>query len=306
MPSQIDQDSNAQFRLLIPIFFILTICAAGQNPGVLFAQDAADVNRNSGYVSSSNTPELKKGTVLLKERSGASIQNPVPKFSKDNADDFTSLQKEARTYYLEGVSCQSKGDLDTAMQLYQKAIILDPFLDAAYNDLGILYEANLDPERAEGAYLKAIEINPRLLGAYSNLASLYESRRDLQKAAYYWQKRADMGLADDPWTQKAQQRIEDIRMVLAVNPESYKLQKETLSMTASVNQDKARQKARKELLKKDDKAKAMDCLEQARALYYKGDEVAALKVAIDAQQLDSGNDEIQEFVDHVQNRVLTR
>jgi tetratricopeptide (TPR) repeat protein len=288
MSNQIDRDSFVKFRFLSPYFFILTIFAVNLNLGVLFAQEAAGVNRNAGVISSSNAPEFKKGTVLLKEGSGSSMQNPVAMFPKDSADDFTSIQKEARTYYLEGVNCQSKGDLDTALNLYQKAIILDPFLDVAYNDLGILYEANLDPDRAEGAYLKALEINPRLMGAYSNLASLYESRRDLQKAAYYWQKRADMG------------------MVLAVNPESYKLQKETLSMAASVNQDKAQQRARKEMLKKDDKAQAMDYLEKARALYYKGDEVAALKTAIDAQLLDSGNDEIQEFVDLVQNRVLTR
>ncbi|MDP2905012.1 MAG: hypothetical protein Q8O22_01745, partial [Candidatus Omnitrophota bacterium] len=126
-----------------------------------------------------------------------------------------------------------------------------------------------------------------------------ESRRDLRQAAYYWQKRAEMGLVGDPWTQKAQRRYNDIETVLSDRPVEDNKEKETIELLATVLNDKA-------LLKKDDAAQAREYMSKARALYNKGDDVTAFKTAIDAQQLDPTNDEIEEFVEQVQHRALSR
>lgn len=270
-------------------------------PGIVLAEDAPRAAENAGYLASSNIPETKKGTVLIKKE----LSGPVPPgvsglFLKgDSEESLSSVQREARAYHQQGLEYQSKGELDTAIALYQKAIVLDPLYAVAYNDAGIIYEARSEPERAEEAYLKALSIDPQLLSAYSNLAMFYESNRDLGKAAYYWEKRASLGLAGDPWTQKAQQRLKDIRTVLSDNPQEDRRQQEVMDLTSMVLSNKA-------LLKKDNKAQARSYLDKARELYNKGDDVTALKTAIDAELLDSKNDEIKEFVNKLQTRVLSR
>ncbi|MDD5097631.1 MAG: tetratricopeptide repeat protein, partial [Candidatus Omnitrophica bacterium] len=107
------------------------------------------------------------------------------------------LQEQARKYREAGLEYQSTGNLPEAMSLYQKAIAIDPTYPDPYNDLGVVYEAAGFNDRAEESYLKALKIDPNYLSAYSNLAFFYENKRDLEKAAFFWQKRADLGLVYD-------------------------------------------------------------------------------------------------------------
>ena len=263
------------------------------------APESETKKENAGLIVVNNVPETKKGTILIKEPTSATAEQPASKAPPKEEENLTELQKDARQYHAEGLEFQKNGEVDSAMALYQKAVVLDPFYAVAYNDLGILYEANGLPQRAEESYIKAMSIDPQLLSAYSNLAMFYESRRDLRQAAYYWRKRAEMGLVGDPWTQKAQRRFNDIETVLSDRPVEDNKEKETIELLATVLNDKA-------MLKKDDAAQAGEYMTKARALYSKGDDVTALKTAIDAQQLDPANDEIEQFVDQVQHRVLSR
>jgi tetratricopeptide (TPR) repeat protein len=108
------------------------------------------------------------------------------------------------------------GDLGSALTFYQKAVEIDPNYQVVYNDLGVIYEAMGESERAVASYLHALKIDPNYVSAYSNLALFYEDKRDLEKAAYYWGKRAELGGSDDLWGLKAQLRLKDIQ--LAKNP----------------------------------------------------------------------------------------
>jgi len=218
---------------------------------------------------------------------------------------LSKLQKEARDYRAQGLEYQRIGNLEAAMSLYQKAIQLDPSYSVAYNDLGIMYEANGLIDRAEEAYLKSIKIDPNYLSAYTNLALLYENKRDLNKAAFYWQKRAELGSPDDSWVQKAKQRLEDIRLVLSSKPFEDSREKEVVGLLKDVTVKKSILKKDKKD-KKDNKQLAKDCFEKAKLRLKKGDEVTALKLAIDAGQLDPTNREIEEFTDKIQERLLSR
>jgi len=207
----------------------------------------------------------------------------------------TALQREAREYRQEGVEYQRIDDLDTAMVYYQKAIELDPSYTVAYNDLGIIYEAQGMSGRAEENYLKAIKINPNYLSSYSNLALLYESRRDLKKAADYWQKRAELGPVDDPWTEKARMRLSDIRILLEdkpVNPGEdnvLSLMNDVLVQKASRNEDTTLAG------KRPDKAKTN---------YKKADNAETRNVR--PVGVDVANRGVDELLDKVQMRVLAR
>jgi tetratricopeptide (TPR) repeat protein len=214
-------------------------------------------------------------------------------------DNLSSLQQQARVYRSQGLEAQAAGNLDSAMVLYQKSVDLDPLYVDAYNDLGIIYEAKGYNDRAEEAYLKAIKIDPVYLSSYTNLALLYENSRDLDKAAFYWQKRAELGLSNDPWTIKARQRLEDIRLATSDRPLQAIKEREVVGLANSVSIEKF-------IMKRDNKELARYYFKNAKSEYEKGYEVSALKKAIDASQLDPSNSEINEFIEKVQTRLLSQ
>jgi len=209
------------------------------------------------------------------------------------------LQEQARKYREIGLENQNMGNLPLAMSLYQKAITLDPTYAAAYNDLGVIYEATGAPARAEESYLKALNIDPYYLSACTNLAIFYENKRELKKAAFYWDKRAGLGLYDDPWTQKAISRFKDIRAVLSPRPNTDQREEDVLNLMKDVAVHKA-------VISKDDKAKARDHLRKAKLSYNKGDMATAIKEALDGQHLDPDNPEIEAFIEKAASRALTR
>lgn len=107
-----------------------------------------------------------------------------------------------------GLEMQRIGDFDSAAKYYQQALISDPKYATVHNDLGILYEQKGLNEKAKMEYLEALKINPHYVRAHSNLALLYEKSGDNNKAYYHWKQRVQLGRPDDPWTDKAKQRME--------------------------------------------------------------------------------------------------
>ena len=223
----------------------------------------------------------------------------VEKFDANHPAELTNLEQQARDYRDEGLKYQNMGDLDSALKLYQKALELDSKYPVVYNDLGVIYEAKDMPDRAESSYLKAIKADPYYLSAYSNLALLYENKRELGKAAYCWRKRLELGDINDPWTQKAKERLEDIHLALSPRPVSYIREREVVSLAKDVVNEKY-------ILKKDDSALARKKFQDAQASYSKNDYAAAIKDALDAQYLDPDNKDIEDFIEKTQNRALTR
>jgi len=220
------------------------------------------------------------------------------------AQELTTQQKEARAYRVKGIEYQNAGDLVAASAFYQKAITLDPFYAVAYNDLGIIYEAGGERGRAKDLYLKALEVDPNLLAAYANLAIICEEERDLKKAVYYWQKRAELGNPDEPWTIKAKNRLADIELVLSDNPVRETREKQVITIGQEAESEKAflAQGSKKQ----GDKALAKQYLKKAKRLYKQGKEVDALKIAFDAQQMDPSNKEIEDFLNKLSTRLLSR
>jgi tetratricopeptide (TPR) repeat protein len=268
----------------------LTLCCIFNFVALLFAQEAKySPIENKGYIQTSGAPETKKGTVLFKEGDF---------FGPQEEKSFTVLQKSSRIYRDQGYALQSIGNLDAAMALYQKAVACDPSYVIVHNDLGIVYEAKGMTERAEESYLRAIQADPYFLSPYSNLALLYENKRDLDKAKIYWEKRAQMGLAHDPWTQRARKRLEDIRLVLSDRPLEDIREREVAGFLRDVENQRR-------VFGENKKGKSAVLFERARMSYEAGECAAAIKEAIDAQQLDPSNKEIETFIEKVQLRALS-
>ncbi len=117
------------------------------------------------------------------------------------------LFKEATTYRLEGQRFQQQGDLKMAEASYRKAIATNPRYADAYNDLGVVLESLGDLSHAQEAYTTALKINPSLPGVHSNLALLYERLGKVEQAAPHWGARVRMGPEEDPWVQKAREKL---------------------------------------------------------------------------------------------------
>jgi len=227
-----------------------------------------------------------------------SAQNPISDALNSADKDMDAHKEQAQAYRRQGYEYQKTGNLEAAMIMYQKATQLDPNFALAFNDLGIIYEANGCPECAEQVYLRAIELEPKLLSPYSNLALLYESQDNLERAAYYWRKRVEFGGPQDPWTIRARQRMEDIAAVGAIEPISFREQ-EVKELMGAISEKKA-------LAKSSNRQYALQKLEEAKASYSRGDEVTALKKAVDAMYLDPSNWDIRDFVDQLQIRLLSK
>ncbi len=216
-------------------------------------------------------------------------------------DQLGELQKMSRDYRQQGIVLQNADDLEGAKTFYQRAIVADPLYAVPYNDLGIISEAEGDPDSAEEYYLRCIGADPGFLSAYSNLALLYETRRDLKKAAFFWEKRAELGLPDDSWTERAKKRLDDIKIATGEKKEELAAigEREVADLAVKISDQKA-------LMREDDKAAANIYLERAKKHYQTGDTLGAYRQALDAMQLDPDNLRISEFVDKMQTRLLSR
>lgn len=268
---------------------------------------------NLGYLyEDGGIPEVKKiaRSASIKKQTRT---KPPPKES------LSEFQEQARLYRDQGLRRQQVGDLDGAMMLYQKAAELDPAYAVVQNDLGIIYEAKGMIDRAQESYLKALRIDPNYLSAYSNLALLYENKHELDKAAICWQKRAELGPAGDPWTQRAKARLEDINLVLGKRPSVVSREREILNFMHEVSADLSATKKEKEKklkkaqgsklekkVKQDNKALAKEHFDKAKLSYENGDYVVALKEAMEAQQLDPTNKSVDKFIEELQRRLLSR
>jgi tetratricopeptide (TPR) repeat protein len=212
---------------------------------------------------------------------------------------FDIKQDQAIKYRELGLEYQQRGNLAEALSFYQKAIAIYPDFAAACNDIGVVYEAMGFVDRAEESYLKAIKINPAYASAYTNLALLYEGQRNFEKAAYYWGKRIEVGAQDDPWTQKAANRLRDIRSSLSGKPFSDEREEEVLGLMKDIAGDKTE-------LNKNSETLAQAHFKKAKLSFNRGDMATAIKEALDAQYLDQDNPEIEAFIEKVEQRALTR
>ncbi len=201
----------------------------------------------------------------------------------EDASKLTALQVQSRLYRNKGLQAQNMGNLQEALSWYQKAVEMDPSFAVAYNDIGVIYEANGLIQLAEQNYLKANKMDPNYLSVYSNLAALYESKRDFDKAALYWEKRSKLGVEGDPWKAKAEQRLRDISEILPslklrfMEQDAMKLNKDLLAKKAeAAKQAQEHVKVAKKFFDSNDYDKAMVELEAALNLDSKSSEALEL------------------------------
>lgn len=79
------------------------------------------------------------------------------------------LVSESRRLNNSGVIAYHNGQYEKALELFKKAIELNPEFTEGYNNLGLTYTELKDEEKATEAFKKAIELDPDLSATYNNL-----------------------------------------------------------------------------------------------------------------------------------------
>ena len=93
--------------------------------------------------------------------------------------------------------------------------------------------------------------------------------------------------------------MQNIRPVISNRPVQDMREQEIVALMTDVVEYK-------DILKKDNKALAASYMRKCKLMEQKGDQVTALKMAIDAQQLDPTNEKITEYIDKLQIRNLSK
>nr|YP_010335991.1 photosystem I assembly protein Ycf3 [Tsunamia transpacifica]QUE27881.1 Ycf3 [Tsunamia transpacifica]UNJ14397.1 photosystem I assembly protein Ycf3 [Tsunamia transpacifica] len=114
-------------------------------------------------------------------------------------------EKEAFSYYRDGMSAQTEGEYAEALENYYEALRLeeDPY-DRSYilYNIGLIYASNGKYVKALEYYHQALELNPKLPQALNNIAVIYHyqgvkaSKKNnfetakimFDKAAEYWKQ----------------------------------------------------------------------------------------------------------------------
>ena len=97
------------------------------------------------------------------------------------------LSKEA-LYYRGNFALYALGEADRAIDLYQRALKIDPDFVLARYDLAVTYRGMGEIDKAIAEYEKVLKINPRFPEALSNLGGQYFRKGNVKQAVAHFQK----------------------------------------------------------------------------------------------------------------------
>ncbi len=112
----------------------------------------------------------------------------------------TNQKYEANAYNNLGILYQTRGDLDKAIEFYEKSLVINLELGSKqgkirnYGNLGEVYRIRGDLDKAVKFYEKSLTINLELgrkegiANNYANLGIVYQTRGDLDKAVEFYEK----------------------------------------------------------------------------------------------------------------------
>ena len=86
------------------------------------------------------------------------------------------------------VKNHQEGKTDIAQKFYNQVLKIDPNYAKALNNLGVIFQNQMNHEKAKECYEKAIEINPNYADALNNLGVVFKELRENQKAKECYEK----------------------------------------------------------------------------------------------------------------------
>ena len=126
------------------------------------AEVVSNVSIDENKEDYSTNPELSEGEIVTSE---AIMTEETP---DTTVDDLVS----------EGETAHRAGDYDNALELFNKAIALDPSNAMAWFNRGVLLESKQDPKGAKQSFVICLDIDPNHGPALANLAVLLDRLGD--------------------------------------------------------------------------------------------------------------------------------
>ena len=138
------------------------------------------------------------------------------------------VSKEA-LYYRGNFTLYALGELNRAIDLYQRALQIDPNFILARYDLAVAYRGLGQVQRAIAEYEKVLKLNPKFPEALSNLGGQYFRKGDVDQAITHFRKAievypnfiqalSNLGAALNKQGQ-SQQALTHLKKALALDPE---------------------------------------------------------------------------------------
>ena len=120
--------------------------------------------------------ELQKPLDAIFERAGSSLTERIDK------------KREERRFEEAEEAYSKKGDYDSAISCYKKAIELDPDNAVNHNNLGLAYHRKGDDDLAIPCYKEAIKLDPNCVLAHNNLGLAYHRKGDDDLAVSFYKE----------------------------------------------------------------------------------------------------------------------
>lgn len=130
--------------------------------------------KNGSLIPSEKSQLIKYSNVLISR--GLDLAKAI---EKRGSIDF---QRDAETYYNQGVAWFNKGDNVRSIASCNKALNINPRYAAAYNLRGCAWHMEGYIDQSIADHNKALDINPRFFGAYLSRASAWSDKGDFDRA----------------------------------------------------------------------------------------------------------------------------
>ncbi|MGB3962090.1 MAG: tetratricopeptide repeat protein [Sulfurimonas sp.] len=98
----------------------------------------------------------------------------------------------AEAYYSLGVTLKDLGKTDDAINMFEKTIVLNPMHAECYNNLGVVLQEKGNIEDAMLMLTKVIELNPKHAVAYNNLGVIFQESHKTQDAISMFAKAIEL------------------------------------------------------------------------------------------------------------------
>ncbi|MCE2396545.1 tetratricopeptide repeat protein [Candidatus Poribacteria bacterium] len=110
----------------------------------------------------------------------------------DSSSETSEKELRAELAFQQGNVFMMIGQINMAIEVYSRAIELNPNNPNAYNNRGVAYSAKGDFERTIEDYTKAIELNPNYAVAYSNRGGVYYLKEEYESAIVDFTKATEL------------------------------------------------------------------------------------------------------------------
>src|SRR5258708_9132180 len=148
------------------------------------------------------------------------VEQKLARFVQDQPANALANYHYALALWKRHQGTESPAGLQTVEASLDKAIAVNPRFDQAYLQLGILYFAQGNLERATGAYQKAIELNPSLSEAHYRLGVAYRRVGNATRAAQEFKAHDQIQKTESAVIDRQRREVRQFVIVLPSQPDT--------------------------------------------------------------------------------------